>query len=201
MFRKTPPSKTYISQTSVPRPNKTYALMRELEEMDKRGEIPPLSEDDFLVYELCSYFGENTIEMYTAAAAFTKDYGFTSVIDLGCASGFPEELFESIGIGYLGISPESPSNRGGCKHHLAGRYPNDINRAALPSNALLISRLCVGYFISSPEDLAQLAHDFSCMLLSAPESTTNLLRRYYTTVMPVLGNDGEYWMYFERKGE
>ena len=201
MFWKTPPSNTYIPQTSVSRPNKTYALMRGLEEMNKQGKILPLSEDDLLLYELCSYFSENSVEMYTAAAAFAKDYGFTSVIDLGCASGFPEELFESVGIDYLGISPESPSNRGGCKHHLAGRYPNDINRAALPSNALLISRLCVGYFISSPEDLAQLAHDFPYILLSAPDGTINQLRRHFATVIPVLGNDGEYWMYFERKGE
>lgn len=149
-----------------------------------------------MLYLMEAFFELNVCNMYSIASGIAKELGFQQVVDIGCAAGLQADLFEYVGVDYIGVdcSPYH-SHSVWCKDYRQGKYPFDFCRS-LPKNALAISRLCVGYLITSNFDYDTLAQDFEYLLLSAPPECVAEMRKWYKNEIIIAGTEGENWHYF-----
>lgn len=150
------------------------------------------------VYCLESYLVEGSKDTYEVAARFAKEYGFDSVVDIGCACGAQGNLFSQVGIQYLGVEvckmKMFPETEG--VSYLFAKYPCQLPETK--SNVLGVSNLCVGYLCCEYESIAK---QFDNFLLCSCREAYDALGAYYETARTVIDPTGKVenrWVWYSK---
>lgn len=147
-------------------------------------------------YCLCSYLVEGSHETYETAAWFAKEFGFDTVVDIGCACGVQGNLFHQVGVRYLGIemckTMSFPEKEG--LSYLHAKYPCPLPE--LKGKVLGVSNLCVGYLCDAYQEIAA---QFDNFLLCSCRDGYNGLSQFYESQTRIIdrANPNDKWVWFQ----
>lgn len=159
--------------------------------------LPDSTEWHWLAEEECGimhFFEEGGMELYEFVLHFAKENGIRVVYDIGCATGYQNEVFIGSGIHYIGIDDTLPAEHywnSGKYGLLRGRYPFAIKAA---EKAMAVSVLCVGWGVYKlredtwSERFKQMARDFDVALVYMSSDALPDARKYWKRVESVSCN-------------
>lgn len=148
---------------------------------------------------LC-HFMEMGVDAYTLAAMLAAGLGFEQVVDIGCYNAFQSDLFESVGVKYLGLEIY-PTDRMWTSNYDSIEYPNTSWKHLIDcrEKTLAISHLCVGSQITGRPAYEAIARDFDHLLIAAQEKCIAEFQTLYGfggVRVAISNNMKDCWIYF-----
>lgn len=170
--------------------------LKKVREEHKRNLAQVISKNDSELDEYCyclEAYMEASCKVYQAAARFAAENGFDTVVDIGCACGTQGDLFEQVGVKYIGIEACRMKMFPGIQF-IQKTYPCALDLDSM-GIVLGVSNLCVGFQVESYQEIAE---QFSDFLLCSCREGYDGLAKYYDKHVIIQEPDHFGWVWYQK---